>query len=179
MLAGQVCDTHTCTQTHTVRLLVELLLTRNADNSWLPPFCSLARLPHVCCCTCLCKQEIYTCICLLACYHQLIMTPEFTFVHKFSAIFTTFSCGRFLRRSISCCTDANMISELNETQTHHFQEETKRFCVAPDGFLSELSSKNEGTGRRRSCASLVDLNHRLRRENVFLGFMFLTWDDAI
>lgn len=49
-------------------------------------------------------------------------------------------------RSISCCTDASMISELNETQTHHFQEETERFCVAPDGFLSELSSKKEGTG---------------------------------
>lgn len=108
-----------------------------------------------------------------------IMTPEFTLVHIFREIFITFSGGRFVRRSISCCTDANMISELNETQTHHSQEETKRFWVAPDGFLSELSSKNEGTGRRRSCASLVELNHRLQRENVFLGFMFLTRDDAI
>lgn len=118
------------------------------------------------------RKCTYTCIRLLTCYHQLIMTPEFTFVHKFSGIFTTFSCGRFVRRSISCCTDANTISELNETQTRHFQEETKRFRVAPDGFLSELSSKNVGTGRRRSCTSLVESNHRLRRENVFLGFVF-------
>lgn len=113
MLAGQVRDAHTCTQTHAVRLLVELLLTRNADNGWFPPLCSLARLPQGRCCTCLCvnRKYTYTCIRLLACYHQEIMTPEFTIVHKFSGSFTTFSCGRFVRRSISCRTDANVISE--------------------------------------------------------------------
>lgn len=125
------------------------------------------------------RKYTYTCMYLLACCHRLIMTAVFTFAHKFSAIFTTVSCGRFLRRSISCWTNASMISELNETQTHRFQEETKRFCVAPDGFLSELSSKNEGTGRRRRCASSVDLNHRLRREIAFLGFVFLTRDDTL
>lgn len=166
---------------HTVRLLVELLLTRNADYSWLPLLRSQARLPHGRCCTCSCTQKIY--IHVYTFPGLLSSVNRDARVHvcsvEFSGIFTTFSGGKFVRRSMSCCTVANMISELSETQTHHFQEETKRFCVAPDGFLSELISKNEGTGRRRSCASLVELNHRLRRENVFLGFMFLTRDDAI